>query len=343
MVDQAKNNVKSLKALKDNGHKIGKLKFKREVKSVNLKETGKDYRVDRNKSAIKIAKVPGWMHVKGVEQLFDTPERELANAHLVKKPSGYYLQVTTYVPREYVREHDDFILGTVLGIDMGISTNITCSDGVKFSVWVPEPKRLKRIQRKLAKNRRAGHKGSKNHEKLRQKQLRCYEKMDNLKDNAANQIVHELMRNEVVYFQDENLGAWKVRFGKVVHHSIMGRVKTRLLRHPRAIMLKKYVPTTGWCDPCQTKTKHELSQRTFVCGNCGRTADRDVHAAGNMAIMGQNPDNVDTLEGKIVPTERGEQAGTQVASQKPVVARPSVPCVLRHLKDGKGLRVVLSL
>lgn len=68
---------------------------------------------------------------------------ELANANLVKKADGYYLKVTAFINRENFKEKPKN--GKEIGLDFGIKTNITTSEGEKLDVLVEESDRLKKL------------------------------------------------------------------------------------------------------------------------------------------------------------------------------------------------------
>lgn len=276
VVAGVQSSIKTLSTLKKKGKKVGALRYKSDYTSVDLKQFGTTYRLSGSKA--KIQNVPGWVCVKGVHQLDGW---ELANAKLVKKPSGYYLKVTAFKDKNLVP--DQYEKGTVVGVDMGVKTHLTLSDGSKINSLVGETDRLKRLQRKLSRQ----VKGSNNYEKTRSKIKREYEKMDHRKDDSANKIVHALLLNEVVVIQDENLASWKrkkrgfVKAGRKLQHSVLGRVKAKLVQHPRVIVLDRFVPTTKTCQ-CGQVMSLTLDDRVIVCEDCGYTLDRDIHAALNM-------------------------------------------------------------
>ena len=128
-----------------------------------------------------------------------------------------------------------------------------------------------------------------------------HEKLDNKKDDLAKQIVSVIMKNEIVFFQDEMITSWKKWFGRQLHHSVLGRVKSLLKAHPSAVMIPQSEPTTQWCRDCEQKTKHDLKDRVYTCQYCEYSEDRDVHAADNMIWFGQS-----VLEDNVVPMERRE-------------------------------------
>ena len=118
-----KNDLKSLKETKNKGRKVGALKFCKEVKSIDLKEYGNTYKLDRTTQKAKIQKL-GWVRVRGFDNI---PENvEFANAKLIKKPDGYYLKITTYQDKKNTPQRE-YVAGSVIGIDFGLSTSITTS------------------------------------------------------------------------------------------------------------------------------------------------------------------------------------------------------------------------
>lgn len=287
---QVKNDLKSLVARKGKGHRVGRLKFVSTVKSVDLKQYGGTYKF-YGKNRVRVQNISGRLYVRGLGQLDGW---EIANAKLLNKPDGYYLTVTAYRGKEEVS--DVFEEGTIIGIDMGVKTHMTMSDGRKCNALVKETERLKRLQRKLARQK----KGSNNYRKTLDKINIEYQKMNNRKDDLANKLVHDLLLNEIVFMQDENLKGWKSgkRFGSRLQHSILGRVKAKLIKHDRVVVLRKNAPTTKTC-VCGKKNELSLSDRVYVC-SCGYENDRDVHAAQNMIRLGSKTIPVERRDFKLV-------------------------------------------
>lgn len=277
---QVKSDIKALAASKSRGRKVGKLKFVSQVTSVDLKQFGNTYKFSQDGKRARIQNIPGYVRISGYEQL---EGYELANAKLIQKPSGFYLFVTAFQDTSLIE--DTFIPGTVLGIDFGVNDKIVLSNGEKFNAYVGEFDRLRRLQKKLNRQQ----KGSNGYAKTCHLIRREYEKMDNLKNEYANQIVSYVMAlAETVYFQDEMISSWKTRFGKRIHHSILGRVKEKLKRHKRTFMVSRSSATTKTCI-CGKRNDIGLS-RVYRC-DCGYVADRDVHAANMMIVFGEQQHN----------------------------------------------------
>lgn len=276
VLSQVKSDIKSLAASKSRGRKVGKLKFVSQVTSIDLKQFGNTYKFSQDGKRARIQNIPGYVRISGYEQL---DGYELANAKLIQKPSGFYLFVTAF--KETALVEDTYVEGTMLGIDFGVNDNIVLSNGDKFKAYVEETDRLKRLQRKLTRQQ----KGSNSYVETCHLIGREYEKMDNLKNEYANQIVSYVMSlAETVYFQDEMISSWKKQFGKRIHHSILGRVKAKLQQHSRAFMVSRDAATTKTC-VCGKRNDIGLS-RVYKC-DCGYVSDRDIHAANMMIVFGE--------------------------------------------------------
>jgi putative transposase len=282
VLSELQANIKGLSVLKKHGNKVGRLKFRSKVRSINFKQAGVTHKILSGKR-IQLQGVKGKLIVNGLKQLPET--YELANVKLLNTPKGYYVAITVFIPKATeTKAHKPEI-----GIDMGCETAITISDGRKIRAVIEEPERLKRLQRKAAKQfRMNGKKSSNNRRKTLLLVQREYQKLSDRKNDLANKTVAELLSHERVFMQDEQLAGWKKGgHGKAIQHSILGRVKAKLIQSPRVVVLDRFVPTSKNCECGCLHKDLKLWDRTFVCPACGLTADRDVHAAQNMIRLGK--------------------------------------------------------
>lgn len=150
---------------------------------IPLKQYGQTYRF-KSANKVKIQGIHGDVLVRtgGQLQVAD----ELANANLIRKPDGYYLKVTCFINRENFKEQKTN--GKEIGLDFGIKTSVTTSEGEKFDVSVEESDRLKRLQKQLFRR----IKGSNNRRKTIELIQREYQKLSNRKQDMANKLVHKL-------------------------------------------------------------------------------------------------------------------------------------------------------
>jgi putative transposase len=277
-------NIRALATKKKNGRKIGRLKFKKEVKCLGLKKYGNTHYI-KSSRRVKIANVPGFVPVNGLQQFINEPNIEIANGKLTRTPRGYFLALTVFFPKKNEKkEHKEEI-----GVDFGCMTSFTLSNGEKIDTKIQESDRLKWLQQRAAKKQ----KGSKNRVKAFSLVGREYQKLTNQKNDAANKVVAKLLEHEKVYIQDENLKGWqKGGHGRAIQHSILGRVKAKLVLNPRVVVLDRFVPTTKSCECGHVHDDLKLWDRTFVCPVCSLTEDRDVHAAKNMIRLGKMKENL---------------------------------------------------
>ena len=164
---------------------------------------------------------------------------------------------------------------------MGVSTSLTLSDGTKYDISIGESEKLKRLQVKLSKQK----KGSNNRYKTVKKIRKEYIHINNKKNDISNKIVHSILNdNKIIVIQDEQISKWRQdsMSGSKMQHSILGRVKAKLIACNRTVVLDQWFPTTKYCRHCGSKVELELKDRIFECPNCKTKEDRDIHAANNM-------------------------------------------------------------
>lgn len=120
--------------------KHGNLQFKSELTCIPLKQYGQTYSF-KSFNKVKIQGISGRVLVRTGNQLQIADE--LANANLVKKADGYYLNVTCFINKENFKKIQTN--GKEIGIDFGIKTSITTSEGEKLDVSIQESDRLKTL------------------------------------------------------------------------------------------------------------------------------------------------------------------------------------------------------
>lgn len=271
------SNEMTIKSLVKSGRqKHGKLQYKSELTCIPLKQYGTTH-VFKSFNKVKIQGISGKILVRTGDQLQNVDE--LANANLVKRADGYYLKVTCFINKENFHEQPKN--GKEIGLDFGVKTSLTTSEGEKIDVTIGESERLKKLQREMFRR----VKGSNNRYKTINRIQREYLKLSNKKKDKANKIVSKLKAYSTIVVQDEQIANWhKGWFGKQVQHSSLGLIKAKLKALPQTIILDKWIPTTKWCPICHRKHNVSLDERTYVC-ECGYAEDRDVHSAKNMLAI----------------------------------------------------------
>lgn len=283
------SSLMTLSTLKNNGKKVGALKFKSEVKSIPLKQHKNTFTIFKSSKRIKIQGIKQLLKVNGLKQL--PKDCEIGNANLTRLGNDFYVKITVFVPKVKQSAPDKSI-----GIDFGCTTQLTLSNGDKIAYQVPVSKRVKKLDQSRA--RKVKH--SKNYNKILRQRERAYQKVTNKRMEVKNQIVSKLTKNyKTICFQDESISAWsKSGHGKKIQFSAIGGIISALQRKAETpIVVKKYFPSTQLCSHCGSRQKIGLRERTYVCHSCGTTIDRDVNSAVNIEQEGLK---------SLVPTERRE-------------------------------------
>ena len=303
------SNEKTIRTLVKKGlQKHGSLKFKSDLNCIPLK--GMDWKF-KSMRKVWLMGIKGHILVRGTEQIPNGSE--FANANLIKRADGYFLKVTTYQEKKEQTKN-----GKEIGLDLGIKTAMTTSEGEKIDLHIEESDRLKRLQREMFRRT----KGSNNRQKTILKLQKAYQKQTNRKQDKANKIVHKLKAYDRIYIQDENIAGWhRGLFGKQVQHSCLGTIKSKLMALPNVVVLDRFIPTTKLCPKCHSvKNNMTLTDRTYIC-SCGYQEDRDVHAAKNMVEIAKY-----CFKDRFVPTEHREITLTEfkasiadeILSSKPI-------------------------
>ena len=307
------------------GKKNGKLKFRSSYDSIDLNQYGNTHWIcygsdgNRNgkyRNTVHIAGIRRPIRVFGMEQI--PKESEYANAKLMKRPSGIYLKLTCYIPKH----EGDVKPGNKadIGLDFGIKTTITTSEGEKYDISVREPERLKGLQKKLARQK----KGSRGWYDTKQLIRREYEKLCNKRRAKANQVYHDIVTGrKLIVMQDENIRGWhKGLFGREVQNSALGTLKSKLISNPNVLVVDRFFPSTRMCPRCGAINEGiTLSDRIFACG-CGYTGERDVKSAKTLLLAGEHEMSCTLAGRKCPPEERKSDFDTSYEIWKHSAKRP---------------------
>jgi len=281
LATQVQDAIKALAKLKENGRKVGHLKFKRQVCCIPLKQYAVTYQLYIDRQRVKLQRLKQHLRVHGCAQF--PAGIEFANAQLLERHGDYFLHVVTYHPK--TTRPCTTAPPQAIGIDAGLQQQLTFSNGVAVEYRVPVPKRLRRQYRRFSWK----HKGSRNRRKDRLKLEKLFSKLTHIKKDIRNQLVAYLCRNyAIVCYQKENLAAWQRLWGKKMLDISLGaffRILEERSRTPTEI--KRSFPSTQRCSRCGHKQKLPLQERVYHCPDCGLLLDRDYNAALNLLLEGQ--------------------------------------------------------
>jgi putative transposase len=252
-------------------------------------------------SQINIPKVG---HVRLKEKGYipvNDPNVKYNSVTVSKENNKYYVSVQCEVeiqePNKEIEE--------VIGVDLGIKTLATVSNGQTFEnpkVLKKHQKKLKRLQRRVSKKKQ----GSKNRRKAINKLSKLHGKIKNIRKDNLHKMTTVLVKTKrrVIVIEDLNVE------GMVKNHHLANAVSDasfyeakRQLEYKTSwyggvvFKVDRWFPSSKLCSSCGViKEDLKLSQRTYNC-ECGLSLDRDLNAAINLRNYYLNKQNTDGLSG----------------------------------------------
>ena len=188
----------------------------------------------------------------------------------------------------------------VVGIDLGVKTLATCSDGTAFDnphTLQKYERRLARLNRELSRRKQGGANWHKSKDKIR----KLHAKIARIRAHTNHDISRHVTANtlpEVVVLEDLNVaGMVKNRhLAKAVSDAAMGELSRQIEYKSEwygaeLVRVDRWFPSSKTCSRCGCiKDELTLSDRTFICDDCGFEIDRDLNAARNLAALGRTCD-----------------------------------------------------
>ena len=196
----------------------------------------------------------------------------------------WWLCVAVDVPVAQAEVRDEAV-----GLDLGLRTVVTTSDGEKLEAG----RFYRNIELKIALAQRRGHK---------RQAKRLHRTAARRRKNASHQFSRRMVdRYQTIVVGDVSAPQLaKTRMAKSVLDSGWGMLKA-LLQYKgrqagRSVLIVSERYTTQACSSCGALTGPAgldmLAVRTWVCGGCGDTRDRDINAARNILSAGRCPPSV---------------------------------------------------
>lgn len=267
--------------------KKGFPQFQKDCRSVEYKTSGWKLADDRKSITFTDKKGIGRLKLKGTRDLHFYQPSQIKRVRLLKKADGYYVQFCVDVDRKI----ELTATGKAVGLDMGLKSFYTDSDGVEienpkfYRLAETKLKRAhKRVSRKVKKSknrRKAIVKLGKIHLKISRqrkdhavKLARCVIKSNDLVAYEDLQ-VKNMVKNHCLAKSIADAGWYQFRVWLEYFGKVFGR--TTVAVSPAY--------TSQKCSNCGTIVKKSLSTRTHVC-KCGCVLDRDHNAAINILNKG---------------------------------------------------------
>lgn len=264
----------------------------------------------------KYLKIPKLDKIKMTENL--RFNGKITGAVISRHSDRYYASIQVEITEEeYKRTHKikEITDEKIVGIDVGISSLMTMSNGIKIGnikAFSKETKKLVRLQRQLSRKQHAktkqdvlkGVKASNNYTKQAKKVAKKYQRISNIRKDYINKVTG-VITNHFTHIALEELDVK----GMLRNHKLAREISdVSFYEIKRQIIYKaenkgrnvydvdKYYPSSKKCSNCgNIDVNLKLSTRVYRCKNCGYTIDRDLNAGINLKY------EIENIIGKVLP------------------------------------------
>ena len=196
-----------------------------------------------------------------------------------------------------------------IGIDLGIKDLAICSDKNiykninKTSKVKKIEKKRRRLQRQISRkyelNREGrSYKKTSNIKKLEKELLKVNQRLTNIRHNYLHQTTTEIINRKPIFIVLESLNVVGMMKNKHLAKAIQQQCFYEFYRqiqykclwnNIKFIEADRFYPSSKTCSECgSVKKQLKLSEREYICEECGCVIDRDYNASVNLMKYGQS-------------------------------------------------------
>lgn len=220
--------------------------------------------------------------------------KNIRSATLSKTKSGnFFLSILIEMEEAELKRFEH--TNEQVGIDLGVKDFVITSDGEVFEnkhFFKKEEKQMNKLQRQLSKK----VKGSNNRKKVQIRIAKFFERIMNKKDVYIHYVTNELLTYfDTIFMEDLNVQ------GMLKNHHLAKAIQEvgfykfketlvnkALVNNKQVVFIDRFYPSSKTCSVCGYKKRDlKLSDREWVCPQCGTKHDRDINAAMNILLEGQ--------------------------------------------------------
>lgn len=267
------------------GKDIGFPKFKSKRKSKW------SYRITMSINIIdNTVKLPKIGVLKSNHNLNLSKINKINNATISKSRSGkYFVSLSCEVDVKAKQSTNKQV-----GVDLGIKELATLSDGTIIS----NPKYYRKYEKQLAKQQRKFskmQKGSNNREKQRIKVAKINEKITHCRVDYIHKFTNNLVSNyDTIVIEDLHVSGMikNHKLAKSIADASFSEIRRQLEYKciwygKELIVINRFYPSSKTCSNCgNVKSELKLSDREYICDECGFVIDRDLNASINILTVG---------------------------------------------------------
>lgn len=280
-------------------HKSNFPKFKKKnnsnVKMYFVKNNKTDCLSERHR--IKVPTL-GWVRLKEKGYIPTSKDGFIIKSGTISYKAGrYYISALIDMPEQNTQINKNF----GIGIDLGLKDFAICSNGSVYQNINKTrniknlEKRLKREQRKLSRkiiSIKKGESTQKNFVKQKLKVQKLYQRLTNIRTDYLNKTINSIIKIKPAFIVIEDLnvsGMMKNRcLSKAIAQQKFSEFKIKLISKCKEYNIElrivdRWYPSSKICHNCgYIKKDLKLSDRTYICSECGYTEDRDINASLNL-------------------------------------------------------------
>ena len=181
--------------------------------------------------------------------------------------------------------------GASVGIDFGLKTYLTLSNGIEYKsplFFNKYNKEIRNLNRRLSRAIR----GSNNRKRRLFELQMLFRKISNLRNDYQWKLCHELCRAyDYIFIETLNIDGMRRLWGKKIsdlsHYSFIEKLKYVSRKYNVIVhQIDKWYPSSKTCECGHINKSLSLKDRTWICPECGLVNNRDLLAAQNILRKG---------------------------------------------------------
>lgn len=279
------SNIAGLAALKGNGKRAGKLRFKGRglYNTMNYNQSG--FKLDQDHSILKLSKI-GEIKIK----LHRKVEGCIKGILIKRADNRWFAVIQAEQEPKPLSE-----TGNVVGLDVGLISFVVDNDGnsvenPRFAERASD--KIKNIQRMLSR----AQKGSSNRRKLVNKLRKIHQKISNQRSDFLHKLFRYYINNyDIISVEDLDVRGLKEKghnknLRRNIHDASWSEfifmLSYKAQSAGRKLIMVDPRNTSQRCSCCGSIVKKGLSDRVHGCPYCRFSSDRDYNAAVNILSAG---------------------------------------------------------
>jgi putative transposase len=281
---------KALKAWQEGRANFPRFKRKKSLDDNKARLTGSIRVTPRHVKLPRIGKVRTKERTDKLLELLQAGKAHILSATISREADRWFVSLTCVVERPDPEPRETRNPEDIVGVDLGLESFITLSDGTKVEAPKPLKKALRLLERRSRQLSRK-QKFSKNFKKASLRLARLHRRIRNIRRDFLHKLTTWLVKTKsVIVVEDLNVRGMSQNghLSQAIYDVSWG-IFRRMLEYKcqwygaKLILVPQDFPSTKTCSHCgEVGPPLPLSQRVFRCEACGLEIDRDWNAALNL-------------------------------------------------------------